>query len=201
MSGSRSSTPQPSPCKVLTWGSCILTTGMWSFLLCFGVAMLDSAMASSSSSTGGRNSVPLSVVCDPKLRSRDRPTLLWLKELFRSFRDSEKREIITGCFHDKRCKILTVIYESTVSESRTLRVCLWESDSESRTLRVHWANLRLGCDTMSSTSSGLLCKTAAASLKVTPSRLVLFREMRRPPGSKNELNKYMSVDNDLLHLI
>lgn len=42
--------------------------------------------------------------------------------------------------------------------------------------------LRLGWDTMSSTSSGLLCKMVAASLNVTPSRLVLFKEIRRPPG-------------------
>lgn len=34
---------------------------------------------------------------------------------------------------------------------------------------------------MSSTSSGLFCKIAAASENVTPSKLVLFREMRRPP--------------------
>lgn len=38
---------------------------------------------------------------------------------------------------------------------------------------------------MSSTSSGLLCKIAAASLKVTPSKLVLLREMRRPPEQIN----------------
>lgn len=42
---------------------------------------------------------------------------------------------------------------------------------------------------MSSTSSGLLCKMAAASLNVTPSKLVLFREMSRPPGKKQQIIK------------
>lgn len=37
---------------------------------------------------------------------------------------------------------------------------------------------------MSCTSSELLCMTSAASLKVTPSRLILFREIRRPPADK-----------------
>lgn len=39
---------------------------------------------------------------------------------------------------------------------------------------------------MSSTSSGLLCKMAAASLNVTPSKLVLFSEMSLPPGKKRD---------------
>lgn len=39
---------------------------------------------------------------------------------------------------------------------------------------------------MSSTSSGLLCKIAAASVNVTPSKLILFREMRRPPAKKKK---------------
>lgn len=38
---------------------------------------------------------------------------------------------------------------------------------------------------MSCTSSELLCMTSAASLKVTPSRLILFREIRRPPADKH----------------
>lgn len=50
--------------------------------------------------------------------------------------------------------------------------------------------LRLGWDTMSSTSSGLLCNMAAASLNVTPSKLVLFSEMRRPPG---KISKHLQV--------
>lgn len=74
---------------VLTWASCIRTTGMWSLLFCFGVAMLDRVMASSSSSMAGRYSVPLSVVCDPKPRSNARPRVLWLKELLLSFRVSD----------------------------------------------------------------------------------------------------------------
>lgn len=41
-----------------------------------------------------------------------------------------------------------------------------------------------GCEMMSCTSSELLCMTSAASLKVTPSRLILFREIRRPPADK-----------------
>lgn len=41
-----------------------------------------------------------------------------------------------------------------------------------------------GWEMMSCTSSGLFCMTSAASLKVTPSRLMLFREIRRPPADK-----------------
>lgn len=41
-----------------------------------------------------------------------------------------------------------------------------------------------GCEMMSCTSSGLCCMTSAALLKVTPSRLMLFREIRRPPADK-----------------
>lgn len=41
-----------------------------------------------------------------------------------------------------------------------------------------------GCEMMSCTSSELLFMTSAASLKVTPSRLILFREIRRPPADK-----------------
>lgn len=41
-----------------------------------------------------------------------------------------------------------------------------------------------GCEMMSCTSSGLFWMTSAASLKVTPSRLMLFREIRRPPADK-----------------
>lgn len=55
--------------------------------------------------------------------------------------------------------------------------CRWENNE---------CILRLGWDTISSTSSGLLCKMAAASLNVTPSKLVLLREMRRPP-EKNQI--------------
>lgn len=53
---------------------------------------------------------------------------------------------------------------------------------------LHAKILRLGWDTMSSTSSGLFCKMAAASLNVTPSKLVLFREMRRPPWKNKKQN-------------
>lgn len=73
---------------VLTWASWIRTTGMWSLLPCFGVAMLDRVIASSSSSMAGRNSELLSVVCDPKPRSSAKPRVLWLKELLLSFRDA-----------------------------------------------------------------------------------------------------------------
>lgn len=76
---------------VLTWASCIRTTGMWSLLPSFGVAMLDRVMASSSSSMTGRYSVPLSVVCDPKPLSKAKPRLLWDKELCLSFRDSDRK--------------------------------------------------------------------------------------------------------------
>lgn len=49
---------------------------------------------------------------------------------------------------------------------------------------------------MSSTSSGLFCKIAAASENVTPSKLVLFREMRRPPertNDKQRMNKSLQI--------
>lgn len=63
----------------------------------------------------------------------------------------------------------------------------WRSSTAAPALVTEWVSewtLHLGWDTMSSTSSGLLCKIAAASEKVTPSKLVLLREMRRPPGSE-----------------
>lgn len=47
----------------------------------------------------------------------------------------------------------------------------------------------MGWETISSTSSGLLCKIAAASVNVTPSKLILFREMRRPPAKKEKRGK------------
>lgn len=74
---------------LLTSGSCIRTTGMCSLLLCLGVAMLDRVMASSSSSMAGRNSVPLRVVCEPKLLSKAKPRVLWLREFLLSLRDSD----------------------------------------------------------------------------------------------------------------
>lgn len=51
---------------------------------------------------------------------------------------------------------------------------------------VKYEDIRLGWDTMSSTSSGLLCNMAAAILNVTPSRLILFREISRPPKHKQK---------------
>lgn len=70
--------------------------------------------------------------------------------------------------------------------------------------------LRLGWDTMSSTSSGLFCKIAAASENVTPSKLVLFREMRRPPVKSTNHCKILVIGcqkwpnvvsrNDKLHV-
>lgn len=51
---------------------------------------------------------------------------------------------------------------------------------------VQYEDLRLGWDTMSSTSSGLFCSMAAAILNVTPSRLILFREISRPPKQKRK---------------
>lgn len=154
----------------LAWASCIRTTGMWSFLFCFGVAMLDSVMASSSSSMRGRNSVPLRVVCDPKLLSSDKPRVLWLKELCLSFSKSDQKNS-----HHKPLMEAVVI-------SNTERAPLIQL-------------LHLGWDTISSTSSGLFCKMAAASLNVTPSKLVLFREMRRPPA---KINRKMSPQNPWL---
>lgn len=117
-------------------------------------------MASSSSSTAGRYSVPLRVVCEPKLFSSDIPRAL--KEPILSLGDSDGKTARKDCYD--------------TDEGR-------EDLHEGRVERI----LRLGWDTMSSTSSGLLCKMAAASLKVTPSKLVLFREMRRPPGKIRSL--------------
>lgn len=51
-------------------------------------------------------------------------------------------------------------------------------------LQLHEHRAPFGCEMMSCTSSELLCMTSAASLKVTPSRLILFREIRRPPADK-----------------
>lgn len=50
--------------------------------------------------------------------------------------------------------------------------------------RVDKHGVPFGCEMMSCTSSELLCMTSAASLKVTPSRLILLREIRRPPADK-----------------
>lgn len=161
---------------VLTWASWILTTGMWSLLLCFGVAMLDRVIASSSSSMAGRNSVPLRVVCDPKPFSNAKPMVLWLKEFLRSLRDSDRKQ--PG---DKKGQVLLKI---PTLNSNDLTLWLYSSDCAWR----DGQSLRLGWDTMSSTSSGLLCKMAAASLNVTPSKLVLFSEMSLPPGKKKRQN-------------
>lgn len=60
--------------------------------------------------------------------------------------------------------------------------------------------LRLGWDTMSSTSSGLLCKMAAASLNVTPSKLVLFKEMRRPPEKNQQIITKVVTCSQMLSL-
>lgn len=48
---------------------------------------------------------------------------------------------------------------------------------------------------MSCTSSGLLCMTSAASLKVTPSRLMWFREIRRPPAGKGHSEMALVSNN------
>lgn len=58
--------------------------------------------------------------------------------------------------------------------------------SEWTEFRIFRRISRLGWETISSTSSGLLCKIAAALVNVTPSKLILFREMRRPPAKKGE---------------
>lgn len=52
--------------------------------------------------------------------------------------------------------------------------------------RVDANRAPFGCEMMSCTSSGLFCMTSAASLKVTPSRLMLFREIRRPPADRGQ---------------
>lgn len=69
--------------------------------------------------------------------------------------------------------------------------------------------LHLGWDTMSSTSSGQFCRMAAASVNVTPSKLVLLREMRRPPGKNIYQNlcyrllpaAHLSLNNVLLYVV
>lgn len=50
--------------------------------------------------------------------------------------------------------------------------------------RVEAKRAPFGCEMMSCTSSGLFSMTSAASLKVTPSRLMLLREIRRPPADE-----------------
>lgn len=72
--------------------------------------------------------------------------------------------------------------------------------NQSRRVDAHRAPF--GCEMMSCTSSGLFCMTSAAALKVMPSRLMLFREIRRPPAGKGHsgillVSNKKQMSNDL----